>query len=266
MLKTSLLIQQQLPSFVREDENYKSFVAFIEAYYEWLEQDSNVLNEVKKIQEYIDIDSTVERFVEYFYSTFMPAFPKDVVTDKRKLLRFSKELYENKGNRAAYKFLFRCLYNVDSDVYETKEYVVKASAGKWFLPKSVKVKSNDSRWINAENLFIFGDISKSLAKIERAKLVNDRVEIFISDIQRLFQTGEFVRVVDVNLQNVYFDVEGNIVDDGEILEGKLLGTISSVEVNRNYRGNYYLSGDPVVFYDGLDDETSDIGAVAEVGK
>jgi hypothetical protein len=266
MIKTSLLVQQQLPSFVREDDNYQNFVAFIESYYEWLEQDSNVLSESKKIQEYIDIDSTVEKFVEYFYSTFMPAFPKDVITDKRKLLRFSKELYENKGNRAAYKFLFRCLYNVDSDVYETKEYVVKASAGKWFLPKSVKIKSNDSRWINAENLFIFGDISKSLAKIERAKVVNDRVEIFISDIQRLFQTGEFVKVVDVNLQNVYFDVEGNIVEEGEILEGKLLGTISSVDVNRNYRGNYYLSGDPVVFYEGLEEETSDIGAVAEVGE
>jgi hypothetical protein len=266
MIKTSLLVQQQLPSFVREDDNYQNFVAFIESYYEWLEQDSNVLSESKKIQEYIDIDSTVEKFVEYFYSTFMPAFPKDVITDKRKLLRFSKELYENKGNRAAYKFLFRCLYNVDSDVYETKEYVVKASAGKWFLPKSVKIKSNDSRWINAENLFIFGDISKSLAKIERAKVVNDRVEIFISDIQRLFQTGEFVKVVDVNLQNVYFDVDGNIVEEGEILEGKLLGTISSVDVNRNYRGNYYLSGDPVVFYEGLEDETSDIGAVAEVGE
>lgn len=266
MLKTSLLINRQLPSFIREDDNYQNFVAFIESYYEWLEQDSNVLSESKKIQEYVDIDSTVEKFVEYFYSTFMPAFPKDVITDKRKLLRFSKELYENKGNKSAYKFLFRCLYNVDCEIYETKEYVIKASAGKWFLPKSVKIKSNDSRWINTENLFIFGDTSKSLAKIERAKIVNDRVEIFISDIQRLFQTGEFVKVVDVNLQNVYFDVEGNIVDSGEILEGKLLGTISSVDINRKYRGNYYLTGDPVVFYEGLGDETSDIGAVAEIGE
>lgn len=266
MLNTSLLVSTHLPSFIREDDNYQNFVAFIEAYYAWLNQDDNVLKLSHNIPEYFDVDTTIERFVEYFYSTFMPAFPKDIVADKRKLLRFSKELYQNKGNRAAYKFLFRCLYNVDSDVYETKEYVVKASAGKWFLPKSVKIKSNDSRWVNAENLFIFGNESKSLAKIERVKIVNDRIEVFISDIQRLFQTGEFVKVVDVNLQNVYFDVDGNIVSDGELLEGKLLGTISSVDVNRNYRGNYYLAGDPVVFYEGLEDETADIGAVAEVGE
>jgi hypothetical protein len=266
MLKNSLLIQQQLPSFIREDDNYQNFVAFIEAYYKWLEEDGNVTKESHNIPDYVDIDNTVEKFVDYFYSTFMPAFPKDVITDKRKLLRFSKELYENKGNRAAYKFLFRCLYNVDSDVYETKEYVLKASAGKWFLPKSIKIKSNDSRWINAENLFVFGQISKSIAKIERVKLVNDRIEIFISDIQRLFQTGEFVKVVDVNVADVYFDPEGNIVDSGEILEGKLLGTISNVILNRNYRGNFYLSGDPVVFYGGLENESSDIGAVAEVGE
>lgn len=266
MVKPSLLISQQLPSFIREDDNYQNFVSFIESYYQWLEQDSNVLEQSHKIPDYVDIDNTLERFVDYFYSTFMPAFPKVVVADKRKLLRFSKELYENKGNRAAYKFLFRCLYNVYSDVYETKEYVLKSSSGKWFLPKSVKIKSNDSRWINAENLFIFGDISKSLAKIERVKIVNDRIEIFISDIQRIFQTGEFVKVVDVNLQNVYFDSNGNIVEEGEILEGKLLGTISSVDINKNKRGNYYLSGDPVVFYEGLENDYTDIGAVAEVGE
>lgn len=266
MINTSHLIPSQLPSFIREEENYKNFIAFIEAYYQWLEQEGNVLQTTKKIPEYYDIDATLERFVEYFYATFMPSFPNQIVADKRKLIKFSKELYENKGNRAAYKFLFRCLYNSESELYETKEYVVKSSSGKWFLPKSVKIKSNDSRWINAENLFIFGGESKTLAKIERVKLVNNRIEIFISDIQRLFQTGEFVKVVDVGLQEVYFDPYGNIVEQGEILEGKLLGTISNVNVDRNYRGNYYISGDPVVFYGGLEDEVNDVGAVAEVGE
>lgn len=270
MIKTSSLIPFQLPSFIRDDDNYQTFITFLEAYYEWMEQEKGVLYENTKLLDYIDVDNTLDEFIDYFYNSFLPSFPVDVITDKRKLLRFSKELYENKGNRASYKFLFRALYNVDSDLIETKEFVLKASAGKWFLPKSIKIKSNDSRWVNAEKLWVFGNNSKSFAKIERVKIVNDRIELFLSDIERLFETGEFVKIVTQDLRDIYFDVAGNIVDYGtpqsSILEAKLLGTISNVLINNKYRGNYYLSGDPVVVYGGMDDEVNGIGAVAEVGE
>ncbi len=270
MIKTSSLIPFQLPGFIRDDDNYQTFISFLEAYYEWMEQEKGVLSERLKLLEYIDIDNTLDEFIDYFYNSFLPSFPVDVITDKRKLIKFSKELYENKGNRASYKFLFRALYNADSDIIETKEFVLKASAGKWFLPKSIKVKTNDSRWVNAENLWVFGNNSKSFAKIERVKLVNDRIEIFLSDIERLFETGEFVKVVSQDLRDVYFDVAGNIVNqetpESSILEAKLLGTISNILINQKYRGNYYLTGDPVVVYGGMDDEITGIGAAAEVGE
>ena len=211
MVKTSSLIPFQLPGFIRDDDNYQTFIAFLEAYYEWMEQEKGVLSERLKLLDYIDIDKTLDEFIDYFYNSFLPSFPVDVITDKRKLIRFSKELYENKGNRASYKFLFRALYNVDSDIIETKEFVLKASAGKWFLPKSIKVKSNDSRWVNAEKLWVFGITSKSFAKIERVKIVNDRIELFLSDIERLFETGEFVKIVTQDLRDIYFDVNGQIV-------------------------------------------------------
>ncbi len=270
MIKTSSLIPFQLPSFIRDDDNYQTFITFLEAYYEWMEQEKGVLYENTKLLDYIDVDNTLDEFIDYFYNSFLPSFPVDVITDKRKLLRFSKELYENKGNRASYKFLFRALYNVDSDLIETKEFVLKASSGKWFLPKSIKVKSNDSRWVNAEKLWVFGNNSKSFAKIERVKVVNDRIELFLSDIERLFETGEFVKIVTQDLRDIYFDVSGNIVAYGtpqsSILEAKLLGTISNILINNKYRGNYYLSGDPVVVYGGMEDEINGIGASAEVGE
>lgn len=347
MIKTSLLIESQLPGFIRDDENYRNFVHFLEAYYEFLEQKKGVVVETHKLLDYLDIDNTLDEFIDYFFNVFMPAFPKDVIADKRKLIRFSKELYESKGTEASYRFLFRSLYNVDSDVIETEPFVLRPSDGDWFLPKSIKIKTNDSRWINAENLWVFGNTSKSLAKIERVKLVNNRIEIFISDIERLFETGEFVRVVDRNLNGVYFSPEGEVLDerilkttsvvgnggvvratfeeqldipykigsnitvtgiipnayngkfkvvdigsnyviweskenrtvtlqgnisryitpdDGNILEAKLLGTISNVIIDRTKRGNYYLPGDPVVVYGGMDDERFGVGASAEVGE
>lgn len=270
MVKTSSLIPFQLPGFIRDDDNYQTFIAFLEAYYEWMEQEKGVLSERLKLLDYVDIDKTLDEFIDYFYNSFLPSFPVDVITDKRKLIRFSKELYENKGNRASYKFLFRALYNVDSDIIETKEFVLKASAGKWFLPKSIKVKSNDSRWVNAEKLWVFGNTSKSFAKIERVKVVNDRIELFLSDIERLFETGEFVKIVTQDLRDIYFDINGQIVSQdtpqSSILEAKLLGTISNILINQKYRGNYYLSGDPVVVFGGMDNEITGLGAAAEVGE
>ena len=46
--KTSLLVPQQLPEFIRDDANYQTFVTFLEAYYEWLEtaQSANSANSV----------------------------------------------------------------------------------------------------------------------------------------------------------------------------------------------------------------------------
>ena len=35
--KTSIRIPSQLPEFIRDDLNYETFVAFVQAYYEWLE-------------------------------------------------------------------------------------------------------------------------------------------------------------------------------------------------------------------------------------
>jgi hypothetical protein len=65
--KTSLLIPSQLPSFVRENPDYDKFVTFLQAYYEWMEENGNVTERSKNILNYKDIDRTSEEFIEYFY-------------------------------------------------------------------------------------------------------------------------------------------------------------------------------------------------------
>ena len=78
--KTSLLVPQQLPEFIRDDANYQTFVTFLEAYYEWLEtaQSANSANSIatssgegvtyasKNLPSYFDIDQTLDDFVDYF--------------------------------------------------------------------------------------------------------------------------------------------------------------------------------------------------------
>ena len=74
--KTSLLIPSQLPGFIREEPDYSTFVAFVQAYYEWMEENGNLLDRAKNIVNYTDIDNTTEEFIDYFLKDFLPYFHK----------------------------------------------------------------------------------------------------------------------------------------------------------------------------------------------
>jgi len=155
--------------------------------------------------------------------------------------------------------LFRVLYNSSVDIFYTKDAIFKASAGSWYISKSLKLLSNNDNFLQTKNYRIFGEESKSIATIESAVIVGDKIEIFISNIQRLFNSGEFVRVVDANNQDV--------IIDGSNLRAKIVGQISQIKINSTNRGQLYQPGDPIIVYDGLNQDVPfPVGATAIVGE
>ena len=255
--KTSVLIPSQLPSFIRDDVDFNKFTTFVKAYYEWMEQSGQVMDVSKNLLDYSDVDATTDAFLDYFTKDFLPNFPKDALVDKRKALKIAKELYSAKGIPASYEFLFRLLYNnQDFDIFYTKDAVLKASDGKWYVTKSLKLSTTDPNWLLTDNYRIFGELTKSVATIEKAVRTGNKTEVFISDIERLFQSGESVRVIDNNGQSVLFD--------GEILSAKIVGQISQIKINALKRGLLYEPGDPVIVYGGLS-SSNGVGAIAKVG-
>jgi hypothetical protein len=178
--KTSVQIAQQLPEFVRDDSNYANFVLFLEAYYEWLETqytanaNSTIVSTTsqgitygsKNILNYIDVDETLDDFVQYFINDFLPYVPAEISTDKRKLLKISKQFYQSKGTEKSYKFLFKALYNADVELFNTNDAILRASDGKWIVPKYLRIDSTNSNWLSSQGLKIFGETSKSYATIE----------------------------------------------------------------------------------------------------
>jgi hypothetical protein len=287
--KTSLQIVKQLPEFIQDDSNYQNFVSFVEAYYQWMEtihsanasntivtsSDQGVTHASKNLLNYSDVDHTLDEFVDYFINDFLPYIPKDALTDKRKLLKISKELYNTKGTENSYKFLFRTLYNSSAEIFNTSDTVLKASDGKWVITKSLRIDSLDSNWLLINNLKIFGETTKSYATIEYSSVTGSKTEVFISNIQRLFNSGEFVRVVDNNNLDVYF-LDGkvyiqnqgvNIPQNAVILRGKIIGVVSSIKINSRERGQFYEPGDPVIVSGGLNPDVVDpVGAEAFVGQ
>jgi len=335
---TSLLIPSQLPEHIRDDPSYANFVTFLQAYYEWMEQSGNVTDRTKNLLNYKDVDSSTDEFLSYFYNDFLSYFPKEILADKVELVKLAKELYKSKGTPASYQLLFRILYNMDVDFFYTKDAVLKASNGKWYVTKSLKLSTDliyvdtisysgntitiktvtgndltpntsftlsgttattnppDGTWtvsnivddhtfifnatniptgtlgaINASvyipsgfankdfldtnNLRIFGETTKSIATIENSVISGKRIEVFISNIERLFESGEYIRIVDTNNQDVLFN--------GRTLRAKILGQISQVNIKPTNRGLLYQTHDPVIVYGGLNTPTG-IGATAEV--
>jgi hypothetical protein len=256
--KTSLLVPSQLPEYIRDNPDYDKFVLFLKAYYEWMEQNGNVTERTKNLLKYKDIDQTSSEFLQYFINDFLPYFPKDALIDEATAIKAAKQLYSAKGTPSSYKFLFKILYNSDFDYYYTKDFVFRASAGEWYVARSLKLATSDTRFLSIKNYRIFGESSKSIATIENVIRAGNKVEVFISDIQRLFESGEFVRVVDANNQDVLVN--------GQILRSKIVGQISQIRIDPNRRGLFYKSGDPVIVYDGLNPDVPNAkDAVAQVG-
>ena len=281
--KTSLLVPYQLPEFVRDNPDYENFVAFLQAYYEWLETPAAANSMVttastsgqgvtfgaKNIPNYIDVDRTIDGFMNYYVNDFLPFFPEDALISKDKAIKVARQLYQSKGTPASYQFLFRILYNSDFSYYKTGDVVLRASAGQWYVATSLKLASEDTRFLSVTNAIgayrVFGETSKSFATIENVVLTGTKIEVFISNIERVFQSGEFVRVVDINNQDV--------IIDGNILRSKIVGQISQVNLARSptgvvlNRGTLYEVGDPVIVYGGLNPNTANpVGATAEVGS
>jgi hypothetical protein len=336
--KTSLLVTSQLPEYVRDSPEYANFTLFLKAYYEWMEQEGQVTNRSKNLLSYKDIDTTTDEFLNYFVNDFLPNFPQDTLLSKQESIKVARQLYQSKGTPASYQLLFRILFNSDFDVFYTKDAVLKASSGEWYVTKSLKVAGGvifiksvqhtgnnitletffphgvsangtitvsgltadtyppngkytvntipspttltythsqnptgtinannatlfvsggiiDPNFLKIQNLRVFGETTKSIAVVENTVLSGTKVEIFISNIERLFQSGEYIRVVDKNNQTVLFN--------GYPLRGKIVGQVSQLNIDPKNRGLLYQPGDPVIVDGGLEYSTG-VGAKGQI--
>ena len=75
--KLSTLISSQLPEFIRND--YETFVAFLEAYYEFLEQDQNAQELLQNALSYNDVDRTSTDFINYFLKQYCDNIPREAL-------------------------------------------------------------------------------------------------------------------------------------------------------------------------------------------
>ena len=200
----SPFIEAQFPQFYQEEGPY--FIAFVKAYYEWLEQNNNVINRARSLMEYRDIDTTLDSFVKYFKNKYINSLPENIVADKKLLIKYILDLYRSKGSEKSYALLFRMLFNEDIELYVPGKYIFKPSDNEWVLPKYIEVSSSDNlndfigKKIYSSSFNSTAIVENYFTKQVGNKLVN---VLSLSNIQGRFKYGE--KILSEQLPEVTID-------------------------------------------------------------
>jgi hypothetical protein len=141
---TSLLINRQVPEFVREE--HPLFITFLEAYYEYLEQKqgtqiNDLTTRAKELRYISDVDDSIDDFEINFFNNYASLLPRDVEVDKATLIKNVLPLYLSKGSEASFKLLYRFMFGQELEVTYPKNDILRASDGKWEIENALKVSS-----------------------------------------------------------------------------------------------------------------------------
>jgi len=240
----SPFIAQQFPAFYKEQG--PNFIAFVKAYYEWLEQSNNVLNHSRSVLEYIDIDTTADRFIQDFKYQYVQSLPDTAVVDERLLQKHILDLYRAKGSPRAIELLFRIAFGEDIELYVPSEFIFKPSDNTWTVPTYLEVTSiPELNQLVGHTITNADGSARAIVENYSKRIINGRTvsSLEISDLIGTFKNGD--RIFPVNLS--LYSVENSPI---------VLGSLLAIAVNSG--GQNFNVGDL------LDVSGSGIGAKAKV--
>ena len=173
--KLSSVVSRQIPEFIRED--YPTFVAFVEAYYKYLQDQGVDLSAVK------DIDQTLEQFVVEFKRELAHNLPA-IQGDERFILTKIKDQYLAKGSESSYKLLFRLLFGKKVELSYPGTQMLRASDGRWNQEISVFAKVDFGQPQDIVGKLV--DIQTSTRLI---RVLVDRKEELVGEVDRIVALG-----------------------------------------------------------------------------
>jgi hypothetical protein len=250
----SPIIAHRLPEFVQTD--HPTMVAFVQAYYEWLDQqaDQGYVRTPAALDGLADVDKTIEEFVAAFKKEYLLGFPEEFAVnaegnsvDARQLIKNIKEFYRNKGTEKTYEFLFRVLYDAAVEFYYPSRDILRLSDGKWIQKYSIRC-SNDlgSKIFEARGKTVVqrstdGSVIASgrVIDVSTYQIGSRQVaELYLTNINGRFQAN-------IGILNNYAGIE--FEDNSGVLrqETRIYPVVSTVSVSS--QGSNYRKGDRIFF-------------------
>ena len=256
----SPLIESQVPDFTNSD--HPNFILFLEAYYEWMEQEGNATERTLLLNDYHDIETTIDEFVSSIEFKFMKNFPTEFETDvsgnivnRKNILKRVKDFYAVKGTEKGFEFFFNAFYSSIVELYYPRTDILETSGGNWIDKKSIRVTSTNGSsnysmkgqqvlQLNQDKTQTIG-FATVIEVIQYDEYPHQVTELFLGDIQGEFVAGQTVR---------------SYLIDGSYLDETAFGvyttyTMSSLGIN-------YSIGDNVVVLNA----GSGVGASGKVNR
>lgn len=238
--KLSILIQDQLPEFIQSE--YTTFITFLKAYYEFLEQNNQAQEVLQDIRKYSDIDNTSEELVTKFLKNYAEDLTESKFTNNRLLVKKIREIYSRKGTEDSFKILFNILYKETISFFYPYDIVLKTSSGNWKTPYILRVKktSDTQNIFDFENTEVMGKTSGASAIITTIREIdiggNLIYELLIdsTSLKGYFLSNEIITAVKrLSFTN----------SDSINLEAMLYSVVTKIDVidgGRGYEKNNYI--------------------------
>lgn len=224
--RVSVKVENQLPQFVKQD--HPTFVAFLEAYYEYMEQQGKPYEIIGNLNNYADLGKTTDDFLKYFKQQFGKDIPEVIFQNANKpfVLKRLRDFYRAKGSEKSFQFFFRLLYNEEIELYYPGQDMLRASDGKYDKSQIIRAvdTSGQDKIFDLVGKTITGSISTATAVVE--SVLNESVGSFV--VSTIYLSGTKGTFVD------------EIISDGT--NSFQLGAMI-VDTNITTAGNNYSIGD-----------------------
>ena len=196
--RISVRVEGQLPDFVKQD--HPTFIAFLEAYYEYMEQIGKPYEILGNLQNYFNIDKTVDDFLQYFKTQFGKDVPEAIFANANKphVIKRLRDFYRSKGSEKSFQFLFRLLYKEEIEFYYPSVDMLRISDGRYTKDKILRCvdTSSTSAVFDLTGKEIIGGTSEATGVVEiviKEMMGTFEVSsIYLSKVVGTFQANETI--------------------------------------------------------------------------
>lgn len=192
--KLSSQVSEQFPEFMRDDA--PKFIAFLKAYFEYLEQTQKAGDATRGLFDYMDIDRTLDDFVEHFRREFLINIPTNIQADKRLLTKYIRDFYRARGSEQGYRFLFRAMFDEEIDFYYPGDDILRASDGRWAQETVIRGLLSSGTAENFGGKQITGQTSGATARVQEVLVIEasglELIQLVVENVRGTFQENETI--------------------------------------------------------------------------
>lgn len=184
----------------------------------------------RKLLQYRDIDTTIDRFIVNFKEKYLKNIQFDTATNKVLLVKNALNVYRSKGTERGIDLFFKLVYGTKAEIYNPGEDIMRVSDGYWFTPIYLEV-TDTTRNVDYVGKVITGMTSSATAFVDKyiKTKSNDRWVhlLYLSNVNGSFEKDEALKT-----DKIYLD------------SPKVLGSLTEVDITSG--GTGFSIGDVVL--------------------